>query len=76
MSGGTFPSQPLHVVFQIYFLEADLHKTDTKCSSVFAAGVTAEEENVVATTAPPVEPEANVRGDMVPQTPEAPGEKL
>lgn len=47
----------------------------TQSVLVFTAGVTAEEENVVATTAPPVVPEDNVRGDMVPQTPEAPGEK-
>lgn len=50
-------------------------KSDTKCSCVLTAGVTAEEEDVVATTAPPVAPEANVRGDMVPPSPEAPGEK-
>lgn len=47
-----------------------------KPHSDFAAGVVAQEDNVVTGTAPPVEAEAYVRGDMVPKVTEAPGKKL
>lgn len=41
-------------------------------ASLLNAGVTAQDEEVVTATVPPVEAEAHVRGDMIPQTTEAP----
>ncbi|XP_070759583.1 hematopoietic progenitor cell antigen CD34 [Enoplosus armatus] len=41
-------------------------------ASLLNAGVMAQEEEVVAATVPPVEADAYVRGDMIPQTTEAP----
>ncbi|XP_069005487.1 hematopoietic progenitor cell antigen CD34 [Embiotoca jacksoni] len=41
-------------------------------ASLLNAGVTAQEDEVVTETAPRVEAEANVRGDMIPKTTEAP----
>lgn len=39
------------------------------CSTHFAAGVKAQEEEVATMMMPSQVPEANVRGDMIPQTP-------
>lgn len=46
------------------------HYIESYCD--FTAGVLAQEEDPVTATVPPVEAEAHVRGDMIPQTP-APG---
>lgn len=41
----------------------------------FTGGVAAQEEDVATTIMPPDVPEANVRGDMIPQTPKDHGNK-
>lgn len=41
----------------------------------FTAGVMAQDEEVVKETAPLVEAEEYIRGDMIPMTTEAPGKK-
>lgn len=41
----------------------------------FTAGVYAQKEEVATTIMPPGVPEANVRGDMIPQTPKDHGKK-
>ncbi len=48
-------------------------QSDIKSYSYFTAGVMAQEDEVVTATVPPVKAEEYVRGDMIPQTTEAPG---
>lgn len=43
------------------------------CSTHFTAGVKAQEEEVATIMMPSQFPEANVRGDMIPQTPKDKG---
>lgn len=50
-------------------------QSDMKPYSYSAAGVMAQEEEVVTATVPAVKAEEFVRGDMIPQTTEAPGKK-
>lgn len=40
------------------------------CSTHFTAGVKAQEEEAATIMMPSQVPEANIRGDMIPQTPE------
>lgn len=44
-------------------------------STCFTAGVKAQEEEIATTIMLPEVPEANVRGDMIPQTPKDHGKK-
>lgn len=44
-------------------------------STCFTAGIKAQEEEIATTIMPPDVPEANVRGDMIPQTPKDHGKK-
>lgn len=56
-------------VFKDLFLNYD------KSYLFYTAGVNAQEEEVATTIIPPGVPEANVRGDMIPQTPKDHGKK-
>lgn len=44
-------------------------------STCFTSGVKAQEEKLATTIMTPDVPEANVRGDMIPQTPKDQGKK-
>lgn len=45
------------------------------CTTHFTAGVKAQEEEVATVMMPSPVPEANVQGDMIPQTPKDLGKK-